>query len=246
MLRHGLRAVLTAAMIFGLGCAESEPERATPKPVGKAAAPAAAEGKRVPIADHLTLEIFPDRRRVLVEAEVCLREGPLEQLLTRKGRKEHEAVLAADVDARKIHEALLLARAKEGTPVRWLPTFRAPTGSTIKVTLVYDDKGTKKSVSGRSWVKNRKSGKELESDWVFAGSMLIENPFDKTAPKHYLANDGDVICLSNFEGAMLDLPMKSSKDDADRSYECWTERIPPTGTRVTVILEPVEEKKSDK
>lgn len=243
MARRGWLAGLATVLLLGVGCESSGPDRPTPKKPEKSTAKAEPEGKKVRVGDHVHLEIFPDRRRVLIEAEVCLREGPLEQLLTRKNRKEHESVLAADIDARKVHEALLLAKAKEGSPVRWLPTYRAPTGSPIKVTLVYEEKGKKKSVSGRSWVKNRKTGKELESDWVFAGSLLIENPMDKTAPKHYLANDGDVICLSNFEGAMLDLPMKSSKDDADRSYEAWTERIPPTGTHVTVILEPVEEKK---
>ena len=45
--------------------------------------------------------MLPDnKRRVLVNAEVCLREGQLELFLCRKQTKEHEAILAADVDAR--------------------------------------------------------------------------------------------------------------------------------------------------
>jgi hypothetical protein len=226
---------LTLALLLGVGCEDAAPDKgkkpASPEPP--------AEGKKVKVGDNVYLEVLPSSRRVLIEAEVCLREGTLEQLLTRKGQKEHEAVLSADIDARKAHEALILARAKEGSPVQWQPRFRAPTGTTIKVSLVYEQKGKKVTVPARSWIKNRKSGKELDSDWVFAGSLLIANPLDKNAPKHYLANDGDIICVSNFEGAMLDLPIRSSKDDADRSYDAWTDRIPPVGTRVTVVLEPV-------
>jgi len=167
--------------------------------------------------------------------------------LTRKEKKEHEAILAVDADARKIHEALILANAKEGTTVRWLPAYRPPTGTTIKIWLRYKDaKGKTVTVPAQSWIRTSKTGKQLDSDWVFAGSMLVENPLDPKAAKEYLANEGDVICVANFESALLDLPIKSSKDDAERGYETWTERIPPVGTKVTLILEPVLKKKAKK
>jgi hypothetical protein len=231
-------AGLFLALLVCAGCDDAPADRKAGK---KPAAPAAEppEGKKVKVGENVYLEVLPGSRRVLIDAEVCLREGPLEQLLTRKNKKEHEAILAADIDARKAHEAIILAGAREGAPVRWVPRFRPPTGTTVKITLVYESKGKKVAVPARSWVKNQKTGKELECDWVFAGSMLVENPLDKNAPKHYLANDGDVICVANFESAMLDLPIKSSKDDAERGYDAWTARIPPVGTKVRVILEPV-------
>ena len=223
------------ACLAGTGCDEGADRSNKPEPKPKPPA-----GKKVRVGDNVYLEVTGTRRRVLVTAEVCLRKGPLEQLLTRKNKKEHEAILSAALDARKIHEALVLANAKEGEPVRYLPKFRPPSGTSIKVTLVYEDKqGVKKTVNARSWLKNTKTAKQLDCDWVFAGSMLVENPFDKTAPKEYLANEGDIICVSNFESALLDVPIKSSKDDADRGYEAWEDRIPPVGTEVTVILEPV-------
>jgi hypothetical protein len=57
--------------------------------------------------------------------------------------------------------------------------------------------------------------------------------------KVYLANDGDVICVSNFETALLDLPIKSPKDNADLVYVAHTARIPPLETKVVVVLEPL-------
>jgi hypothetical protein len=80
-------------------------------------------------------------------------------------------------------------------------------------------------------------------DWVFAGSQFFQDPDDKTRPPFYMANSGDVITVSNFTDAMLDLPIDSSKDNNELSFECFTERIPEKGTKVTMILEPVLEKK---
>jgi hypothetical protein len=62
-------------------------------------------------------------------------------------------------------------------------------------------------------------------------------------PKLYAANSGDVICLSNFATAMLDLPIQSSASNDDLQFDAHTDRIPPLGTKVMVILEPVAEKK---
>lgn len=242
---RGTAALALALALTCTGCDDGGRPAA-----GEAKKPAKAkpaEGKKVRVGDNVYLEVAGDRRRVLVNAEVCLRKGPLEQLLTRKGKKEHEAILAATVDARKIHEALLLARAREGSPVRFLPKYRPASGARIKVTLAYEDRGVKKTVPAQSWIKNTQTGKELESDWVFAGSRLVDNPFDKDAPKFYLANDGDVICVSNFESALLDLPIESSKENAARGFEAWESRIPPLGTEVTVILEPAPaDKKANK
>jgi hypothetical protein len=78
---------------------------------------------------------------------------------------------------------------------------------------------------------------------VFAGSILIEDPLDKTKKPYYCANDGDVITVVNFDGACVDVPFLSTKDNAELDFEAHTDRIPPLKTAVTVILEPVVEKK---
>jgi len=83
----------------------------------------------------------------------------------------------------------------------------------------------------------------MPHSWVFAGSVFFPNQDDPKQPPLYAANGGDVICVSNFPDAMLDLPVNSPQEDAERLYEAFTERIPPLGTAVTIILEPVAEKK---
>ena len=203
------------------------------------------DAKKVKIGKNVWLEVQGDKRRVIVQAEVCLREGMLEHLMCRKRTKEHEAILAADIDASHIHTALLAAKATPGTTVKYKEdgTVIPPTGTKIKVTLSYKDKDKQVTAPGRDWVRDMKTKKSLEHDWVFAGSEFQLNPLEKDKPPLYAANAGDVICVSNFEGAMLDLPINSSKNNAELEFEAFTERIPPLGTPVTVILEPVLETK---
>src|SRR5688500_12993228 len=101
-----------ALLLTGLACNGDNPSTTLPKDV---AAPKTI--KKVPAGKNIILEIQGNRRRVVIEAKVCLREGQLEQLLCRRQSKEHEAILAADVDARMIHAALEAAGAKAGRPV---------------------------------------------------------------------------------------------------------------------------------
>jgi len=91
-----------------------------------AATPALAGAKRVPVGAGVELEIEGSTRRVIVSSTVVLRKGVLEGLLTRVKKKEHEYILAADVDARHIHTALEAAQAKAGTPVQFSPQFSPP------------------------------------------------------------------------------------------------------------------------
>lgn len=204
----------------------------------------ASPPKRVPAGKNVVLEI-PEKgpRRVRIAAEVCFREGPLELLMCRKFTKEHEAVLFADIDARDVHKALLAAGAKAGSPVQFQPRYTAATGSKILVSIEFEKDGKTVTIPARQWVRDAKTRKELGTDWVFGGSKFFPDPEDGKKPPLYMANGGDVICVSNFETAMLDLPISSSQANAELQFEAFTERIPPLGTKATIILEPVAEKK---
>jgi len=182
-------------------------------------------------------------RRVHLLTEVCLREGPLEVLVCKNFTKEHEAILRVDADAREIHAALLLAGAEAGSPAKFVPKFQAPTGTKIKVSVTYREKGKVKSAPAAEWIKNKVTGKDLAYDWVFAGSRLFKDPDNPNANPYYMANNGEVISLSNFPDSMMDLPVKSSKDVSDLIFEINTAKVPPLRTPVLVTLEPVVEKK---
>jgi hypothetical protein len=62
---------------------------------------------------------------------------------------------------------------------------------------------------------------------------------DDEGKKRYVADEtGELFGLSNFVGSILDVPVKSSSDNTQLQFGCLTERIPPEGTVVTIVLTP--------
>lgn len=188
-------------------------------------------------------------RRVVVTATVCLRQGFLEQLLSRtQSEKQHESILTAEFDAFHVHTGLLAAGAKPGKPVQFQndkgeEDFRPPSGDKIKVTLQYEDKGKLVAAPAQGWIRASKSKKPLEHDWLFAGSRFYLDPEGKRPP-YYGANEGRVICVANFPNALLDLEARIREGDPTEGleYEANTPAIPPKETPVRVILEPLPKK----
>jgi|TARA_B100001750_G_C15494546_1_gene593336 hypothetical protein len=179
------------------------------------------------------------QKSVLLKTKVVMRRGALEMLLCSKGSKEHESVLAVDSRATLLHAALLLAEAKPGSPVQFVPEYRSATGSEIEISLSWRDRSDKvHKVCAQSWIRNVETGKELEYPWVFAGSEFREG--------RYLAESGDLICVANFTTAMMDLPVSSSQGNNALLFEAFTERIPPVGTEVIVFLKPETKEKTKK
>jgi hypothetical protein len=221
-------AALALAVVLGLA-------GATP------ADPAKSEGdvlKPEPAWRELGRSLWFDRKehRLILKARVVLREGVLEHLMCLKGTKEHEAILATDAAAQQIHAGLLLTGATPGHPVRFLPKFEPPAGSAIAIELRWRQGGKIHLSDARQWVKDDKTKAPLAIDWVFAGSELYEDPVTKKTV--YAAADGDLITVANFASAILDLPIASSANDADRGFSTNTEKIPPLGTEVFLTLRP--------
>jgi hypothetical protein len=211
-----------------------------PRPETKGKVPdKPVEGKKTLVGPNVFLEVMGDKRRVLVSAEVCLRRGEyrLEGLLCRKNTKEHEYVLAAEVDARDIHTALVAAGAKPGAPVQFQPKYTPASGDVIKVSVRYEQKGRLITMPAQKWLRTAEGNKECDQDWVFAGSGFVPDPDNKSKPI-YLANQGDVICTANMDTAMMDLPIRSSGALESRLFTTNPDVIPEIGTKVVVVLEP--------
>ena len=175
-------------------------------------------------------------KRVVLRARVVLREGILEHLLCLKGTKEHEAIISTDAVPNKIHAALLLTGADVGRPVQFVPKFEPPSGSPLKIEFLWKQNGQMMRADAKEWVWDEKGKSSLKIDWVFAGSLVYEDPVTKQA--RYAADEGDLITVANFASAILDLPIVSSANDADRTFTANTSKIPPLGTDVFVFLSP--------
>ena len=108
----------------------------------------------------------------------------------------------------------------------------------MKIEIEWSKDGATKRADARDWIFNEHDKKPLETDWVFAGSTIVEHPFTKEP--YYTAEDGDLITVANFANAILDLPYASSATDLDRVYVARTASIPPLGTWVSMIFSPRE------
>lgn len=186
----------------------------------------------------LNLWVDQKKQRVYFDGYVAMRSGPLEMLACPAGSKEHESVIATLPKSSEVHAALLAVGAKPGTPVAFLPKFVPATGQRIRVWVCYrDNAGKFQVVDARRWIRKGAADKHLEEDWVFGGSSFWKDPRNNT--EHYQANGGDMICVSNFSTAMMDLPIASSAEASRLLYEPFTSRIPERGVPVRVVLAPI-------
>jgi hypothetical protein len=184
------------------------------------------------------------RKLVVADGEVVLREGFLEMFACTRGTKEHESIIAVDSKAYLIHTGLLAVGAEPGRPVQFDPVYRPVQGPIVDIYVLWRDaKGGKHTARAQDWVRNTKTQKPMEQDWIFGGSGFWTD--EETGKKHYYAEEGDLICLSNFSTAMLDVPIASSQSSDQLLFEALTENIPPKGTKVRLVLIPRQEKKKE-
>ena len=209
-----------------------DPKTGEPRPP-KIPAPDGA--KALPKPDVVWVDT--KQKLVYVDGYVSLRQGMLEMLACPVGTKEHEAVVAVFSRAQTLHAALLAVGAEAGHTASFRPKFRPPAGTEIEIEIRWQDKDGKwQSVTGQDWVLDTKTEKAMTHPWVFAGSGFWQD--EETGKEYYKAEAGDLICVSNFSTAMLDIPVESSQVNDGLMFEANTEKIPRLGTPVRVVLKP--------
>lgn len=180
------------------------------------------------------------KNTVYVDGWIALREGVLEMFACPAGTKEHESIVAVDAAAELIHVALLAVGAEPGHPVRYNPRYEPPTGTQIDVTASWPIEGNPKemkTVRAQTLIRYASTGEPMNLPFVFAGSTRWTDP--ETKITYYGAEAGDLICVSNFGTAMLDVPAPSTDNNGGLWFEPFTDRIPPLDTPVRLALKPV-------
>lgn len=178
------------------------------------------------------------QKRVYVDGYVTMREGPLEMFACPIGSKEHESIIATLAQPSEVHAALLAIGTRSGTPVQFLPEFVPATGQRVRVWICYRDKERNfHAADAKTWVQKTQTKKTLEIDWVFSGSGFWKDPND--GREYYRADGGDMICVSNFSTAMMDLPIASSAEANSLQFSPNTKMIPDRGTAIRMVLTPI-------
>lgn len=140
-------------------------------------APAKLTNELVPLNREGTVLLDAQRKLVVVNSQVALREGMLEMLLCKKNTKEHESILAFDGKAYIVHAGLVALGIDPGGPVSFQPQYMPPTGPRLKIELVWkDEDGKEKRADARQWVRfaiHRYFGEPMES--LPAGVVLPDD-----------------------------------------------------------------------
>jgi len=224
------------AMVCGTAIAEPPPNndmtQAAPAEPPKLPAPKSA----MPMPKPHRVWIDAKKKLVFVDGYVSLNEGMLEMFACPTGTKEHESVVAVYSSAQMVHTGLLAVGAKVGHPVKWRPKFEPPAGTEIEIEVRWlDAKGKWQSLPAQQWLTDLNTKKPMAHPWVFAGSSFWKD--EETGEEYYHAEGGDFICVSNFSTATLDIPVSGLM------FEANTEKIPPIGTPVRLVLKPKLDKK---
>jgi len=223
----GAAGIVVAALVASAPCA--------------AQAPAAGAAKRVvKLGNHLRVDLA--KRRISMDAEVCLRSGALELLVCGKGTKEHESVMSTRAKASHLHAGLLLLGLTPGKPAEWVMLEgddhgRAlpPRGAALGIAFRWREPGgrvTQVDASKFLACGNKKG--PMPDEWIFVGSDIFA---DGT---YWADSEGEILCVANFASAVIDVPFKNPNKQAQQmmDFVANTDAIPAVGTPVEVIIVP--------
>jgi len=180
-------------------------------------------------------------RTVTVQAEVVRREGLLELVLCGMETKEHESLMHTEARPSDIHAALLALGLAPGVAARWIQfedePGRAipPRGAPLTVNVSWTDgDGALQTVEVGQWLRQVEgAATPVPNEWIFVGSDVMPNG------AYWADGTGDIICVSNFPSALIDVPFESTHlSDVGLLFAANTDAVPPVGTPVTVVIAP--------
>jgi hypothetical protein len=180
--------------------------------------------------------IDKEKKQVILQGTACHADYPLEFFATLRNRA-YESVVAIYTRPSIVHAGLLAVGAKPGTPVQFQPQYSPPTGTEIEIEVRWKDKdGKVQHARAQDWIRDIKTKKPMDVNWVFAGSMFRKDP--ETGKEYYRGDSGDFIAVLNIPAATLDIPIEGQSAIEARSYEGAVDKMPPKDTSVTIVLKP--------
>ncbi len=174
------------------------------------------------------------RRLVEVDVEVVLRDGALELLACSPRTREHESILTVRARPMHVFQAMGLIGLKPGEPARYdqkQDRRLAPTGEALHLQVSCGKGNEKRALPVERWLLDVRHGRSPERiNWVFAGSRTFQDG-------RFAADvDGTVVCVVDFESALIAPGSLHSADTELLWLAADTEVIPPIGTPCTLLI----------
>jgi hypothetical protein len=194
-----------------------------------------------PVGRFPHVEVNVQNKQVRIECEALHCEAPLEFFCVVNGTNEHESVLRTRAKPSHLHTALLMLGLQPGEPVRfseaankWFP----PHGPPLSISVEFKDKaGQTVTMPAYKLMRDVKTRKSMPATtWIFAGSRVM--------PDGVYAADvtGYVVSIVNFDLTVIDVPELASNANETLEWEANLDALPPLGSPVTMIIEPVDKR----
>jgi hypothetical protein len=173
------------------------------------------------------------RREVLAEATVLMREGLIELFACSPQQREHEALVRLEARPLHLYHALGLIGLQPGHPLRMneqTEKFEPAVGAPLEIDVRWMRSGSTVQERIENWLHVAQSKRTpSRMPWIFAGSVKTEGGFAADF-------EGTVIALVDFSSSLIALPEAHSSSNEELWLEPATARIPPVGTKVTLVF----------
>ncbi len=237
----------------GLLCADPSTDRAPvePKTLPAPDQPVAEVQPAVKELDAERLQvgdvIFNRKtREIRFPAAVNMAGGELlEFAIVHANGKVHESLLVTYISATHLNLAFKLLRYpasielypvidKDGSTTNEFPKVPddVKAGSRIDIGVEWQQEGKTKTAKLHEWISHGSTGEPMPADpWVYGGSVVHEG-------KYAAEISGDIAAIFLSNAAIINF---SGKDNtSDEVWLPFPKRVPPEGTKVTVVISPFQ------
>ncbi len=184
-------------------------------------------------------------REIRFPAAVNMAGGELlEFALVHTNGKVHESLLVTEVSATDINLAFKLLRypassefyaivEKDGTMSNVFPKVseEVKAAARIDIGLEWQEAGKTRTAKLNDWISHGTTGEQMPAadPWVYGGSGIHQGKFVADTTGDYIAIFLSNAALINFSG---------KDNNSDEVWLPFPKRVPPEGTKVTVIVTP--------
>jgi hypothetical protein len=196
---------------------------------------AAATAPTAPLRDFAPgVRIDWRGQQVEVDAKVVLRQGLLELVACSPQTREHESILVSEARPKHICQAMGLVGLEPGSPTRFdeeSKRWLAASGEAIELRVRYRKGDDERTAPLEDWVIEVNRDRQPERlPWIFAGSRTSDSG-------RFAADaDGTVICVVDFDSALIALGAAHSADNDQLWLAAATMAIPPVGTPCVLLI----------
>ena len=183
-------------------------------------------------------------REIRFPAEVGEPNRTLEFLVVHENGKTYESLLSSKISATHLSLAFNLLRYLPSRELYPLPNGRGgvtdkfpevaadvKARARINIEVEWTADGQVRRVPANDWIQHSAKTTAMPAGpWVYGGSEFFEG-------KYIPETTGDIIAILVAPSALINYPGKDNDDG--NVWTTFAARIPPAGTRVTVIITPI-------